>query len=104
RRLDSMVPTKPGFPIRRRTAQWMAVAIAAGAVALLLAALALMYADRHSVPPGPTVWDFADVSGDMGTLAVPAVGLVIAWRRPGNPIGWLFLVAALTEALWAFST
>jgi hypothetical protein len=26
-----------------------------------------------------------------GVVPVAAVALIIAWRRPGNPIGWLLL-------------
>jgi hypothetical protein len=28
-----------------------------------------------------------------------AVGLVVAWRRPGNPLGWLFLAGAILNGL-----
>jgi signal transduction histidine kinase len=36
-------------------------------------------------------------------MAVPAVGLVLASRRPANPIGWLFLAAGTTIDLGAIS-
>ena len=39
----------------------------------------------------------------MANLAVPAVGFVIASRRPGNRIGWLFLAAGLLLGLNSFS-
>ena len=28
-----------------------------------------------------------------------AVGLVVAWRKPGNPLGWIFLLVGLFSAL-----
>jgi hypothetical protein len=33
------------------------------------------------------------------SAAFGAVGLVVAWRRPGNPLGWLFLAGAIANAL-----
>src|SRR5215469_7687867 len=42
-------------------------------------------------------------SGGVANLAVPVVGFVLASRRPGNRVGWLFLVAALTLGLGGFS-
>ena len=90
--------------MRAPTARWAAGAVAAGSIALLAGGLALAYVDRHLLPAGLTRWDFTDVSGDVESLAVPVVGFVLAARRPGNRIGWLFLVAGLGEGLWAFST
>jgi hypothetical protein len=43
-------------------------------------------ASGGSVP----VW----ISGALG-----AVGFVVAWRRPGNPLGWIFLLGGLFSAL-----
>ena len=45
-----------------------------------------MNASGGSVP----VW----ISGATG-----AVGFVVAWRRPGNPLGWIFLLGGLFSAL-----
>jgi hypothetical protein len=33
------------------------------------------------------------------SAAFGVVGLVVAWRKPGNPLGWLFLAGALLSAL-----
>jgi hypothetical protein len=33
------------------------------------------------------------------TGAIGAVGFVLAWRRPGNPLGWMFLAAAVFSTL-----
>jgi signal transduction histidine kinase len=82
----------------------VAVGIAAGSIAPLAGALALAYADRHLLPAGLTGWDFNEVSGNVVNLAVPALGLVLAYKRPRNRIGWLFLGAGLAAGLWAFST
>ena len=44
-----------------------------------------------------------DPNGGGGPVWFPAVigpvGFVVAWRRPGNPLGWIFLAAALLAAL-----
>jgi hypothetical protein len=37
-------------------------------------------------------------------MAVPAVGLVLASRRPANRIGWLFLAAGAAIGLGDFFT
>ena len=37
-------------------------------------------------------------------LTFPLVGFVVAWKRPDNPVGWLFLVIGLTIALSVFSS
>jgi len=34
-----------------------------------------------------------------GSGALGVVGFVLAWRRPGNPLGWMFLAAAVFLAL-----
>jgi len=33
------------------------------------------------------------------SAALGVVGFVVAWRKPGNPLGWLFLAGALLSAL-----
>ena len=67
--------------------------VAAASVALLAGAVALSYADRHLVPDSG--WDFSSVFEQVTFMAVPAVGFVLASRRPGNRIGWIFLGAGL---------
>ena len=83
------------------TARWVAGGVAAASVALIAGALALWYVDRHRVSAALTGWD--DVFGLVTYLALPVVGFVLASRRPGNRIGWLFLAAGLALALRAFA-
>jgi hypothetical protein len=33
------------------------------------------------------------------SAAFGAVGFIVAWRRPGNPLGWIFLAGAILSAL-----
>jgi signal transduction histidine kinase len=89
--------------MRALTARRVAGCVAGGSVALGAGALALAYVNRHRVPAGLTGWDFSDVFGGVANLAVPVVGFVLASRRPGNRVGWLFLVAALALGLGGFS-
>ena len=66
---------------------------------LLLAAAALMMAGSLAsllmpgtelIPDRPSLIDFLAVGTIVGVFAV--VGVVITGRRPGNPVGWLFIV------------
>jgi signal transduction histidine kinase len=83
------------------TARWLAGGVAAVSVALIAGSLALAVADRHLVSARLVGWD--DFFGQVTGLALPAVGFVLASRRPRNRIGWLFLAAALALSLRAFS-
>ena len=91
--------------MRARTARWVAGCAAAGSVTLTGAGAgaALAYADRHLAAASLTGWTVSDLSGQVVNAAVPVVGLVLAARRPGNRIGWLFLAAGLALGLSGFS-
>ena len=89
--------------MRARTAQRVAGCTAAGSVALIGGGLALAYANRHLVPASLTGWTVSNISGQAVNAAVPVAGFVLASRRPGNRIGWLFLVAGLALGLNGFS-
>jgi hypothetical protein len=89
--------------MRARAAQRAAVCVAAGTAALLIAAVALAYLDRYLVPASLSGWDFSYLFGNVPKLAACVTGGIIAYRRPGNRIGWLFLVAALALGLSNFS-
>ena len=62
-------------------------------VGLLAGGMALSYADRHLMPVSG--WDFSNVFEEATFMVVPAVGYVLAARRPGNKIGWMCLGAGL---------
>ncbi|HEY6276206.1 MAG TPA: hypothetical protein VIX86_07725 [Streptosporangiaceae bacterium] len=83
--------------------RWVPGCVAAVSVALIAAGLALAYVDRHLLPASLTNWTFSSVSSQVVNVAVPLTGFVLASRRPGNRIGWLFLAAGLALGLGAFS-
>jgi hypothetical protein len=92
-----------GIRMRARTARRVAGCTAAVSVALIGAGLALAYVDRHLLPASLTDWTVSGVSGEAVNMAVPVTGFVLASRRPGNRIGWVFLVAGLGLGLNGFS-
>src|SRR5215831_14400151 len=89
--------------MRAVTARWVAYATGAGSIALTIGAVLLTYLDRHApVPAGQATWGFSYALGEAVNIAVPVVGLVLASRRPANPIGWLFLTAGAALGLGDF--
>jgi hypothetical protein len=86
--------------MRVRILRWATGCVAAVSVALLAAALALSYLDRHLVPVSG--WDFPDIFEEVTFMAVPVVGFVLASRRPANRIGWIFLGGGLALGLGFF--
>ena len=70
---------------------------------LAAAGMLVAYADRYLVPDRLAVWGFSYAFEEVVSLAVPLVGFVLASRRPGNCIGWLFLAAGLALGLRALS-
>ena len=83
-----------------RTIRWATGCVAILSVALIAAGLALSYVDRHLVPVSG--WDFPSAFEEITFMAVPVVGFVLASRRPGNRIGWLFLGAGVLLGLGFF--
>jgi hypothetical protein len=83
-----------------RILRWATCCVAVVSVAGLAGGVALSYADRHLVPVSG--WDFSSVFEDVTFMAVPAVGFVLASRRPANRIGWIFLGAGLVLGLGFF--
>jgi len=90
-----------------RTAAWLAWSLSALCVAMFVAIVAL-YALIRSAPQVPsslgTRFTLTDLLIGVPFLAFPAVGALIASRRPQNPIGWiclavgfLFLLLGLSE-------
>jgi signal transduction histidine kinase len=90
--------------MRASTIRWVAGSAAAVSAALIAGTVVLAYADRHRVHGNLTSWDLYDVFGNVANLALPAVGFVLASRRPANRLGWLFLAAGLAMGLNTFST
>jgi signal transduction histidine kinase len=86
------------------TLRKVAWSIGGSSTVLLLGALFFTVLDRHSnLPQDQQTWNVPDVLDLFTNLAVPLLGLVLAIRRPRNPIGWLFLTAGASLALSAFS-
>jgi hypothetical protein len=83
-----------------RILRWAIGCVAAVSVALLAGGVALAYTDRHLVPMSG--WDFSSVVEEATFVAVPAVGFVLASRRPGNRVGWMFLGGGLVLGLGFF--
>ena len=89
--------------MRAVAARWVAHVVGGGSIALIIGSVVLAYLDRHaSLPAGQQTWGFSYTFGEAVNIAVPAVGLVLASRRPANPIGWLFLAAGAALGLGAF--
>jgi signal transduction histidine kinase len=89
--------------MRVLTARRVAGCAAGVSVALAAAVVALAYMNRNLVPTRLAAWSFSAVFGQVVNLAVPVVGFVLASRRPGNRIGWLFLAGGLAVELRGFS-
>jgi len=89
--------------MRVQTTRCVAGSAAAVSVALIAGSLLLAYADRHQVPADLTGWNFSDVFDGLANLAIPVVGLVLAYRRPANRVGWVFVVAGLGLGLGSFA-
>lgn len=85
------------------TARRLAWSLGIVSIALLLAALVLMFVDRGSdVPSNVAVWSVSDVLDLVVSLGVPVLGIVIVNKRPKNAIGWIFIVAGIALALTSF--
>jgi two-component system, NarL family, sensor kinase len=89
--------------MRTRTAGWVAGGVATASIALMAGGMALAYVDRHALPADLTNWSFPDVFQDVVNMGVPVLGFVLAFRRPANRMGWLFLAAGLALALASFT-
>jgi hypothetical protein len=83
-----------------RILRWATGGVAAVSVALLAGGIALSYADWHLVPASG--WDFSSVFEEATFMVIPVVGFVLASRRPGNKIGWIFLGTGLVLGLAFF--
>jgi signal transduction histidine kinase len=85
-------------------ARWVAWTIGLTSIALMVANLVLMYLDRNVVLPELSDgWSVTNVFDLLVNVGVPVIGLVIAARRPENPIGWLLLAAGFALGLGGFA-
>ena len=85
--------------LREKAAARVAWSFALVSIALFLGALAMMFAARNATIPGGSLWTLSNVIENAVPIGVPIVGGVLASRRPGNAIGWLFLAAGFFAAL-----
>ncbi len=82
----------------------MSWAIGVASIVLMLADLALMFVDRNiALPEAGDRWNLTAVFDILVNLGLPIIGIVIASRRPENPIGWMMLAAGLALGLTGFS-
>ena len=78
-----------------------AVGVLACVAMMVFSVASLFLPGTELLPDRPGIADFVAIMAIV--LALPIVGLVIAWKRPTNPVGWLFLVTGLTMALNIFA-
>jgi MFS family permease len=78
------------------------------AVCVAVAASALGYTAVHPLPAKLAAYFGATglngVAGVVFIAAFATVGALLAWKRPGNPIGWLLSAAALAFTVGASGT
>lgn len=90
--------------MKASTARRAAWTIGVPSIALMVAGLAIMFVNRHTILPDVTdSWTFSSVFDVVVSIGVSAIGLVIASRRRENPLGWLLLVAGLVLGVVTFS-
>ena len=81
----------------KRTASWLAWSLGALWLALFAATIALSILTLSAQPPA--TWGTSDPVSNllifMPFLAFPIVGVLIASRRPNNPIGWICLASGI---------
>jgi two-component system, NarL family, sensor kinase len=82
---------------RPRSRRTRALAIGLFALAMAELATAIAAALAGDVSWANAVGSFTVTNGAMG-LGFAVCGMLLAWHRPRNPIGWLFLAAGIAEA------
>jgi hypothetical protein len=89
-----------------RASRWPRVlALALFALSLSMAAFAVasvLTPSADALPDRPAALTVLIVLSVM--LSYPLVGTLIVFRRPGNPIGWLFVVLGISFTIGFFST
>jgi signal transduction histidine kinase len=86
---------------RARTIAWVVGVVS---VVLIVASLIIMYLDRGvPLPEDVTTGDLSYGLDVLVNIFVPVIGVVLATRRPGSPIGWMFLLAGFFLGLGSFT-
>lgn len=82
-------PRKADEPARHAI---VAVALLALSVALTAGAvlLTLLIRPHTNLPPDSTT-GFVEIAFEIALLGFPVLGALVAWRRPDNRIGWVYL-------------
>jgi len=85
-----------------RGAQRLAALVAITSIAMVVASIVLLIPNAAGRP----LAEFGSngAAGLAVSCTYPIVGWLIASRRPGNRIGWIFLVVGLSQSLEALST
>jgi hypothetical protein len=96
-----------GASARRRLTTWLAVGVAAIAIAMLVFLLAalLVLPGSEELPyydPSP-VTTLASLAAAAAHLSMVLTGALLAILRPSNVIGWLLLLAGFSFYAWIFS-
>jgi hypothetical protein len=93
-------PAWAGRSVNRRAIAWVALAL--WVLSLVLSVLGVVFLDLSASTPIPPGFGFRGI--DVIFAAVfSTVGVVIASRRPHNPVGWLLCAAGLEFAVVAFT-
>jgi len=89
------MPSPDGDAMRPLTSmRWAVRALAVGLFVVIVGMVgyslaSLVLPGAALMPDHPSLVDFLAFS--LIFIAFPAVGLVVSWKRPENPIGWIFL-------------
>jgi hypothetical protein len=88
---------------RLRLPPWLAWALWVVVVTLAVVSMVLLVLNRTAEQAGIQQWGVALVEQVL-YLSLPTIGLLIATRRPANPLGWLFLLAGLGLSAYGFAS
>ena len=84
----------------RRAVTWVAYTL--WALSALLSTLGIVFLALSASTPIPGRFGFRG-SDVLFALTFSTVGAVVAWRRPQNPVGWVFCAAGLVCGIAAFA-
>jgi signal transduction histidine kinase len=91
--------------MRASTASRLAWLVAIVSIALVVGTLVLMFGYRDAALPaavGQYRWNFSNTLLQVVFVPGIVIGIVLASKRPENPIGWLFLALSLANGLETF--